>query len=114
MKICRNNSDYEVPLIFTFSFPHAEYWCPYCGVNEGMLGAGEDVPFTKELGDRGKAYKKISKEYLHAQGATCCHSLIWEGKRISHGELPGKEQNRLAKIREDWKYDIKINTHESH
>ena len=49
MKICSNHRDYEVPLIYTFAWNYNEYWCPYCGCHEGMMGAGEEVEETEEL-----------------------------------------------------------------
>lgn len=48
MKVCPSHS-IHVPLLFTFKFPGAEYWCPVCGANWGVLGAGVKVPFTNAL-----------------------------------------------------------------
>lgn len=40
MLICSNHQEYPTPLIFTFSFISAEYWCPYCGRKTGMFDGG--------------------------------------------------------------------------
>ena len=63
IKICENHPEFEVPLIWTFAFNGAEYWCPYCGQNSGMLGAGEDVEETPELKERLKNIKNILKSF---------------------------------------------------
>lgn len=46
IKVCE---DCQVPLIWTFLFPYYEYYCLNCGGKWGMLGAGKDIPETKEL-----------------------------------------------------------------
>jgi len=48
IRIC-DRHEKQVPLIWTFAFPGSEYWCPYCGGNFGMLGAGEMVESTMSL-----------------------------------------------------------------
>ena len=63
MIICEKHLEYEVPLIFTFAFIGAEYWCPYCGNSSSMFGAGGEVEETPELIKRLNAYKKYSSEY---------------------------------------------------
>ena len=47
--IC-NRHDEQVPMIWTFKFQGAEYWCPYCGHNTGAFGPdGREVPTSYEL-----------------------------------------------------------------
>ena len=109
MKICSEHRDYEVPLIYTFSWAYNEYWCPYCDIHEGALGAGEDVPDTKELKDRLELFKKATAEYRHAVGVAVCESTLWEGEQTKPDDLPEKEKDRLKKIREEgWKLNMKI------
>lgn len=111
IRICDNHPEYQVPLIGTFAFMGAEYWCPYCGYNAGMFGAGEFIEVGPEeleaLTTRHMKYIEISKEFLHATGTACCSSLVYEGERMSPDELPAKEKNRLCKVREYWQYGIK-------
>lgn len=102
--ICRNHPEYQVPLIWTFAFRGAEYWCPYCGSTSGMLGAGDRVDATDELQDRLKAFEKISDEFLHATGVLICSSMEFEGRQITYEELPDNEKDRLKVVRENWKY----------
>ena len=109
MKICSSHRDYEVPLIWTYSWAYNEYWCPYCDIHEGALGAGEEVPETKELKDRLELYKKATKEYRHAIGVSVCSGTKWKGEIIKPENLPDEEKLRLKKIREEgWKLNMKI------
>jgi hypothetical protein len=108
IKVCGCDDEHQVPLIWTFAFNGAEYWCPFCGNNYGMMGAGEAVPITKEIFERGEKYKEFSKEFLDAKSTTICESLMFEGKRISPEELPNKEKERMLKVINDWKYDVKL------
>ena len=79
--ICTNHPEYKVPMIWTYAFPGAEWWCPYCGDTQGMFG-GKSVEATKELKDDKKAWEKVSKPYLNAVSTFACESLIWRKKRI--------------------------------
>lgn len=87
----------QVPLLYTFAFPGAEWWCPFCGHTEGLFG-GKQVEFTADLVTEKKQWEEKTKEYLQARSRLSCSSLIWEGKRISPGELPATERDRLIGI----------------
>ena len=63
IKICENHKE-VVPLIWTFKFYGAEYWCPYCGYTCGMLGAGKNVPVTDELKQAAKEWIEKAKPFL--------------------------------------------------
>ena len=64
IKICGCH-DYKVPLIWTFKFSGAEYWCPYCGHTTGMLGAGINVKIPgTDLLQRQAAWKEITSDFL--------------------------------------------------
>ncbi len=108
MKICPNHQNYKVPLIWTFAFPHKEYWCPYCGYTVGMLGIGDSINVTKAVTKRLSLYEKFSVDFIHATGVLSCCETTWKGERIKPQDLPKKEKQRLAKIRENWKYKIKL------
>ncbi len=109
MKICSNHRDYEVPLIYTYSWNYNEFWCPYCDKHEGMLGAGEDVEETKELKNRLELYKKATEKYRTARGTLICSETQWKGKWVKPSELPKEEIERLKKIVSlGWKLNIKI------
>lgn len=83
IKICSNHQEYQVPLIWTFKFRGAEFWCPYCGYQEGMFGAGTNVTQTDELKKRLELYKEASTKYLGS------HDGEWKYKvpaeQLSHG-----------------------------
>lgn len=105
IRVCTSHQDELVtPLIWTFAFNGAEYWCPYCGKNEGMFGAGEEVESTAKLRNRLKRFKKLSKDFLDAHSARVCRSMMWEGKSITPNKLPQHEKDRLQKAIDDWKY----------
>ena len=108
IKVCGCDTEYQVPLIWTFAFSGAEYWCPYCGDNMGMMGAGENVPITKEIVERGNKYKEISKDYLKAKSTLVCESLMFEGERISPNDLPGSEKEKNDDAIEKWEYNVKV------
>jgi len=108
IRVCGCDDEYPVPLIWTFAFSGAEYWCPYCGENMGMMGAGEHITITKEILDRGNKYKELSKDFLHAKSTSACSSLIFKGERISPEDLPESEKKKNRKIINSWKYDIKL------
>ena len=105
---CCSRHEENVKLIWTFAFAGAEYWCPYCGANEGIMGAGEIRELTFEECREMVKYKHIGKEFLEAKSANACNSLIWEGERISPHDLPNAEKKRIWKVIEDWVYPINL------
>lgn len=42
MLLCRQHREIQVPMLWTFKFDGAEYWCPYCGYNTGAFGPDAD------------------------------------------------------------------------
>ena len=62
IKVC--NCDEKTPLLWTFKFDGAEYWCPRCGYTSGMFGAGIDIESTPELEQSLIDWKGKSKPYL--------------------------------------------------
>ncbi len=109
MIICRNHIEYQVPLIWTFAWNGAEYWCPYCGSHTGAMGGGDKIEETEELKKRLELYEKATKEYINAIGVPTCVSTEWEGVQTKPEDLPEEEKERLSKIRkEGWKLNIKV------
>jgi len=105
IKICSNHRDKEeTPLIWTFAFPGAEYWCPACGKHMGMLGAEEDVKSTNKLVKRLKNYKKKSKAYLRANSALCCSYMMIKGEKRTFDSLPKQTQSYYTNKANSWKY----------
>lgn len=105
IKICYNHQDKEqTPLIWTFAFPGAEYWCPYCGNQTGMLGGGDDVGYTKELSERLKHYTKLSKDYLKARGSMIAAAIRYRGKWVQFEDLPEKRRAKLKEQATSWIY----------
>lgn len=96
--VCCSHPEYITPLIFTFAFNGSEYWCPYCGIKEGMLGAGKRIAATPELEKRHELFVLASKEYLNAKSITVCCSTMWEGKEVSPRDLPEHERHRIQSI----------------
>jgi hypothetical protein len=111
IKICNDYSheDYQVPLIWTFAFSGAEYWYPYCGFTGGMLGSGEDAPTSKLLEDRQAAYKKVSQNYLIANGRKIAVATKHEGKTYRPpSTLPDEVKKQDQEYIDNWKYGQKI------
>jgi hypothetical protein len=57
IKICNCGA----PLLWTFLYNGAEYFCLNCGYMAGMLGAGENVEATTELKADRKVVEKVFK-----------------------------------------------------
>lgn len=64
IKVCTNHEEYLVPLIWTFRFHGAEYWCPYCGYQSGMFGAGTIVSASEDLKQRHDLFFKKATPFL--------------------------------------------------
>ena len=62
IKVC--GCDEKTPLIWTFKFMGSEYWCPRCGYNAGMFGAGINVERTPELEKSLKDWEEKAKAFL--------------------------------------------------
>jgi len=57
--VCNNH---ETPLIWTFKFPYAEYYCMSGGHSGGALGTGHTVKATPELKKLAKKERKLWDE----------------------------------------------------
>ncbi len=109
ISICSGHQEYQVPMIWTFAFPGAELWCPYCGHGTGSpFGDDVEVAYTDLLGDRQKAYKKFTEEFLDAVSTLSCSQTEWKGEMIAPIDLPDEEKVRLKEISENWKYKIVV------
>jgi len=97
-----------IPLIWTFAFNGSEYWCPFCGKNSGMIGAGEDVAFSKTLWMRRSAYESLSREFLKATGTLVASGVPWNGEIIHPTQLPEHEKNRRQEVRDSWKFGVEL------
>ncbi len=108
IKVCGSHQDYPVPLIWTYAWSGYEYWCPFCGNHEEMMGAGKNIKESEELLTRVIRYQVASEDYLHAQSVSVCSGMEWEGRQIHPDELPQQEKDRLAEIRKTgWTYEVK-------
>ena len=94
---------FTVPMMATYVFPGAEYWCPYCGHTTGTMSA-KTVPATIKLLMVKDAYTELSKEFLKAKGYQVCKTFLFEGERIKPDQLPIKEVHRLQEIVKRWIY----------
>lgn len=106
IKICSRHQNYKTPLIWTFAFPYAEYWCPACGAHEGMLGAGENVPWTWRLHHKYLKYKNASKRFLRANVILVCAYFRYKGKDIKPEEMPEKLRKYYEREAKNWRYRI--------
>ncbi len=116
IRVCRHREDgeyYDVPLVWTFAFMGAEYWCPYCGHTAGMLGAGEDVPSTDELEKRGILntihYKLKKDSYLDALSSRICDEMnLPQGGRGNWDDLLQEDKDKFSAIIEQGKSRGKV------
>lgn len=110
IKIC-DRHNYKVPLIYTFAFNGAEYWCPYCGVSEGMLGAGKNIEVIpsefEKLTGRKQIYIDTSQNYLDANGFLVCSARKFNGIKIERKDFSPNMIDEVRKyIKENkWKYN---------
>ena len=109
--ICPHHDDYTMPLIWTFAFVGAEWWCAYCGHTLGMWCEETTEP-TMELVRRRERARKHYRLYLHAMGVRVCSRTTWppgSGQMVKPEELPQEERDRLAEIRRTgWSENVKI------
>lgn len=116
IKVCINH-EYKVPLIWTFAFIGAEYWCPYCGFTGGMFGVGKDLAVTETLIGRLTIYQKASKDFLRAIGSQHASSIKIENKYYKPEDLPQEEKDQIAEIlKKGWEQKVKASTlmHQKH
>ena len=66
IKVCPCHTN-QVPLLWTFKFPGAEYWCPFCGYTCGMFGQGSDVPETDELREAYEDFSVKAESFLSGE-----------------------------------------------
>jgi predicted RNA-binding Zn-ribbon protein involved in translation (DUF1610 family) len=55
------------PIIQTFRFNGAEYWCPCCGHKAGMFDDFREAPYTKELEELKDSLWKLSKKFRQSE-----------------------------------------------
>lgn len=68
IEVC--NCDKKTPLIWTFRFPGAEYWCPKCGNLYGMFGCYFSLPATDELKKIKQEWEEKAKPFLLGDTST--------------------------------------------
>lgn len=106
IRVCESHQDELImPLIGTYVFHGAEYWCPYCGYTGGMMGAGERVEETTELTDRLEEYKEKSSEFRKAMAHRAASSFLYKGERITPSQLPEHEKEKDTTTINAWTYE---------
>jgi len=95
-------NDHEAPLIWTFMFTGAEYFCMAGNHAGGMLGTGHRVPLTPELKEQYSLYKRrwgqlrrhivVSRFWL--KGCDRCA----DGKGSAHIDHLTDEEKRRSKM----------------
>lgn len=104
IRICREHEN-EIPLIWTFAFDGAEYWCPYCGQNYGMLGAGIKIEETEELKKAAKYWKKKTNQFLQAQSTLSCEAKLIKGVWVNRKDIPLTIIEKAKKIVNNFRYE---------
>lgn len=110
IKICSQHRHYQVPLIWTFAFIGAEYWCPHCGCTGGMLGAGENSPMTPELLALQQTFTRLSKPYLKGlafTGRSGAEAVKHNGEWVKPEDLPAETRAAHEAAVAAWQYGQK-------
>lgn len=68
--VCSSHPEFQVPLISTYKFKGAEFWCPFCGQCYGLFGNYLELKVTETLKNRLKKYKAHSTSYLESDNGT--------------------------------------------
>lgn len=63
IRVCSNEHE-VIPLIATFAFRGAEFWCPMCGGKAGWFDPTEEAEATPELIALRKVYRERAEPYL--------------------------------------------------
>ena len=99
IKICSCGA----PILFTFLYNGAEYFCMNCHSSEGMLGAGKNVDSTIELRAESKVVNKVFKSlrpFLIGDGCfqrTGCKKCKGTGEyHTQHLTKREKTENQIA------------------
>lgn len=112
INVCPWHLEYPVPLIYTFAFRGAEYWCPFCQYKSGILEAGEIVELTPELEKRHDLFKAAALPYINAVGTLNCDRIEYprgSGITMPPNELPAEVLEENARIvATGWKSGIII------
>lgn len=109
MVICSTHrEEYPTPLIFTFAFIYAEYWCPYCGRKSGMFDGGhlrlsDDLPasMVETLQKRHDKFLKLAMPFMEAAGVRVCSSLEWpkgSGQQVKPRDLPSDVRAEFKRV----------------
>jgi hypothetical protein len=106
--ICENHPERATPMIGTFAFQGAEFWCAWCGATEGIFNSCKKVEADPVLAERMIEDETLSKEYLKAVSSLSCSRLQWEGKWISPHDLPQAAVEQYQAICKAWKYRVTI------
>jgi len=105
IKICSSyRHDEQVPLIWTFAFNYKEYWCPACGATYGMMGAGDNVPWSFALNNKLVRYKEKSRKFLHEKGLQICARTKYKGQMMTFYEMPERARKYWINQSKKWKY----------
>ena len=106
MRVCSNHLTTPTPLIWTFAFNGAEYWCPHCGQNYGMLGVGKRVNPTPELEAKLANDEQRSADFLAARSRLICTSVEYNGVMMDPKDLPERERQEDLNTVRKWFYEV--------
>ena len=108
IRLCKGHFDYRTPLLYTFAFRGAEFWCPYCGALEDIFG-GERVQRSDALAAQEAKYLDLAKPYLRARASRDPSARIKVGEEfIPSGEIPEAMKIENEKALADWKYEVRL------
>ncbi len=107
IRVCPEHKK-QVPLIFTFAFPGANYWCPHCGNTMRVPTKDCEKELTETLQKRREANLENTKEFLKAaQMLNSKKPILFGGRSIKPEDLPETEKKRLQEVVDGYEYEGK-------
>lgn len=101
-----DHHDTDTQLIWTFSFPYKEFWCPACGATYGMMGAGRDAKWNWRIHNQYVKDLERSKLFFHANGVLVCSYFRHKGKDIKPEDMSKKLRKYYERESKKWTYRL--------
>lgn len=107
ISVCPNHQDTRLtPLLYTFVFPGAEYWCSWCGYKCGMF-SNTTVPVTDDLELIAETDRESAQEYLRSRGVLTASKIrLDDDTWVKPANAPPEFLERMKKVRESWVYPV--------
>ncbi len=107
IRVCDQHEN-KVPLIFTFSFPGSNYWCPHCGYTSRVMPKNSETKLTAPIEKLRDKNLEDSKEFLAAiKILKSPKAVMWNNVRTKVEDIPAEDIEALQEIVDSYKYGKK-------